>query len=78
MSKLREKFVNAIKHLRAKEVDKCEQIADDLAVKFAPWVEDMFYLINKKYYNKEDAYWNAEGYTITELLQIFKDKYYEQ
>ena len=67
MSKLREKFVNAIKHLRANEVDKCEQIADDFAVKFAEWV-----------LNSNELYrLGMNETTTTELLQIFKTKYYE-
>ena len=65
MSKLREKFVNAIKHLRAKEVDKCEQIADDFAVSFAEWC-----MLNQTLVELNE-------YSDAELLQIFKTKYYE-
>lgn len=42
--------------------DKCEQISDDFTIKFYDWAL------------------NEEGishYTTAELLQIFKDRYYE-
>ena len=69
MSKLREKFEAIILDYFDK-ADKCEQIADDFAVKFQIWLllnDDLVVSIN--YETPEEA--------ITELLQIFKEKYYE-
>lgn len=42
--------------------EKCEQITDDFSVKFAEWC-DSNYSVQKQDFN--------------ELLQIFKEKYYE-
>jgi len=72
MSKLREKFEAIILDYFDK-ADKCEQIADDFAVKFANFAK------NNTDYDCWDDKFDYKGvlYTSTELLQIFKDKYYE-
>ena len=68
MSKLREKYSRIIvrTHFTPKEQSQqCEQITDDFAVKFADWFVEN---------NHEKEVGN---YVATELLQIFKEKYYE-
>ena len=69
MSKLREK----LKKEGFSNVDYLDQIADDFAIKFANWL--MMYS-EKTIYINQYIYKNKEMH-ITELLQIFKDKYYE-
>jgi len=66
MSKLRDKFYNELPQF-ANESDaiKCEQITDDFAVKFADWSNSIYVAVEYK------------SKSTTELLQIFKDKYYE-
>lgn len=64
MSKLREKFQEVILDYFDK-ADKCEQIVDDFAVKFADWSNSLY--VAGEYKSK----------STTELLQIFKSKYYE-
>ena len=46
---------------------QCEQIADDFAVSFAEWIDRTIIDNSQLYYYS----------TTTELLQIFKSKYYE-
>lgn len=77
MSKLREKFIpytleNKLDVSRSGEnnAKQCEQITDDFAIKFAEWLDIE---INGIDYNN----WQTRKTTTTELLQIFKDKYYE-
>ena len=82
MSKLREKLNNSIitnieiresenlmyfeyNHLELAE--QCEQIADDFAVYFAEWL-----------YEKPSPFPKEVDLSTTELLQIFKSKYYER
>lgn len=69
MNKLRENFLNelaeiAIENNLSEKCEliskKCEQITDDFSVKFAEWYLDNYHMNN----------------TTTELLQIFKEKYY--
>ena len=78
MSKLREKFYDAIRdEVYANESgyvdgiqyadEQCEQIADDFAVSFAEWIDETIINNSQLYYYS----------TTTELLQIFKSKYYE-
>ena len=70
--KLREKLMNCPDNEgwcnpnihRAKNL---EQITDDFAVKFAEWI-----------YNRSIPFPQEVNYTTTELLQIFKDKYYDR
>ena len=66
MSKLRKKFQVVFNNdtVNSNRVDKCEQIADDFAVLFAEWIITL----------KPDVFYTMPK---TELLQIFKDKYYE-
>lgn len=90
MSKLREKFEtkldsifyendNFLSDKIEMSVESCEQITDDFAVKFAEWVD-----INAT--QKIDGLWYScilnikpkKPITSTELLQIFKDKYYDR
>jgi len=73
MSKLREKFENEIDGLNgsqyideSKLINECEQITDDFSVKFAEFLYE-------QRFNSNDIFWKPT----TELLQIFKDKYYE-
>ena len=78
MSKLREKFQVAFNNetINSNRVEKCEQIADDFAVKFAVWLANSYYSYN--FGIKMFQHRNKEIYkTTTELLQIFKSKYYE-
>jgi hypothetical protein len=68
MSKLREKFYNELPEwVNEKDAIKCEQIADDFAVKFAEWL-----------YEKPSPFPKEVDLSMYELLQIFKDKYYEK
>lgn len=70
MSKLREKFSEIIvkTHITPFEQgEQCEQISDDFAVKFAEWYISILLDSSGKYSNK----------TTTELLQIFKNNFYE-
>ena len=72
MSKLREKLNSA--WITTNPTEQCEQIADDFAVSFAEW-------LRVNYYDNGESWteWNSDDntFTTTELLQIFKDKYYE-
>jgi hypothetical protein len=65
MSKLRDKFHDAMySEIFVNESDYPDgfQYADDAMIKFAKWLRD----------------YNYDGFkSDTELLQIFKDKYYE-
>jgi hypothetical protein len=86
MSKLREK-INALVPIefggmQEPLLTELEQITDDFAGKFAewisqsefsPWDERGIYLGNNNY----RSVMNKNRYTTTELLQIFKEKYYE-
>jgi len=75
MSKLREKFYEELPQwVNKKDVIKCEQIADDFAVSFAEWL--LWQDITSRGKNNFVC---ADGLqrTTTELLQIFKSKYYE-
>ena len=66
MSKLREKLKMYIDLYNTESAsEQCEQITDDFAVKFADWFVEN---------NHEKEVGN---YVATELLQIFKEKYYE-
>ena len=77
MSKLREKFENELNKGFIMS-EQCEQIADDFAVKFAEWKDKNITKVFGHYiFNNEANNWNNKTYSITELLQIFKDKYYE-
>jgi hypothetical protein len=49
-------------------VELQEQIADDFAIKFSKYVEDLVIQDPQLYYESQT----------TELLQIFKSKYYEK
>jgi hypothetical protein len=75
MSKLREKFQKWLDTNPREQIIavQCEQIADDFAVKFANFAT------NNTDYDCWDDKFDYKGvlYTSTELLQIFKDKYYE-
>lgn len=78
MNKLRYKFkkwldTNPRKQLRDIQ---CEQISDDFAIKFAEWINENI----GKMGNDIEGYfyiYNESILTTTELLQIFKEKYYE-
>lgn len=71
MSKLREKIENAF--YNPNPTKKLEQINDDFAVKFVEW-----HLENCDYYYTENRFmYNNNWHSLTELLQIFKDNFYE-
>ena len=74
MSKLREK----LKKEGFSNVDYLQQIADDFAVKFSEWKDKYTTKVFGYYQFNDDAgNGNRPIYNTTELLQIFKDKYYE-
>jgi len=69
MNKLREKLLKAIQGMVIRKgmneiTDECEQITDDAMIKFFDWAN-------------VNAYKFPTKTTTTELLQIFKEKYYE-
>lgn len=72
MNKLREKFDEELGLDCLSE--KCEQITDDFSVKFSEW-------LRVNYYDNGASWteWNSDDntFTTTEILQIFKEKYYE-
>lgn len=71
MNKLREKFLKILSCFH--KTEKCEQITDDFSVKFLEWKEE-----NVDFFHGENQYhFDNKWYTTTELLQIFKEKYYE-
>ena len=71
MSKLREKLNSA--WITTNPTEQCEQIADDFAVKF-----EIFKINNNITFERDGWYiFEKEHLTVNELLQIFKDKYYE-
>ena len=47
--------------------EQCEQIIDDFVVKFLKWYRSIMFILNHELANKTEE----------ELLQIFKEKYYE-
>jgi len=69
MSKLKDKFQVAFNNetVNSNRVDKCEQIVDDFAIQFSKYVENLVIQDPQLYYASQT----------TELLQIFKSKYYE-
>jgi len=67
MSKLREKFIHVIDIPRAVEIDNCVEITEDFAIKFAKWLIE-----------SPDTSMAVTEYTYDELLQIFKDNFYEK
>ena len=71
MSKLREKFKKATSQWF--DTTECEQIADDFAVKFQNFISSRCQRTEWIRVYK----FNGLSYTTTELLQIFKSKYYE-
>jgi len=75
MSKLREKFDLKINRYKEEHLsEQCEQITDDFSVKFAEWMDKEC----RKSHSHALRYWLlGELKTTQELLQIFKDKYYE-
>ena len=80
MSKLREKFIpytleNKLDISRSGEHNAkyCEQIVDDFAVKFVLWVMTDDYDIEVQKLDES----KPKDILTTELLQIFKEKYYE-
>lgn len=78
MSKLREKFIPHCDNVvMDKEVNAefCEQITDDFAIKFAEWRDNYRNELNEWKINNVKGF-DYSNKTTTELLQIFKDKYY--
>lgn len=79
MSKLRDKFDNELNGYKNgltsenRAAEQCEQIADDFAVKFVLWVMTDDYDIEVQKLDES----KPKDILTTELLQIFKDKYYE-
>jgi len=58
-----------------RSVDHLEQITDDFSVKFNIWVSKNFVLDSDEIGFAH--IWKDEWYNHQELLQIFKEKYYE-
>jgi hypothetical protein len=80
MSKLIIEFYNVDYNEYGIDYDKCEQIADDFAVKFADWKDKNYWQSDDNYnvyYKSINELREGKIYNITELLQIFKEKYYE-
>ena len=78
MSKLREKFDNELNGYKngltsENRAEQCEKIADDFAVKFQNFISSICKPTEWMRIYKFDGL----SYTTTELLQIFKDKYYK-
>jgi len=80
MNKLREKLLSAVQGMLIRKgmneiTDELEQITDDFSVKLLDWLEVSGYIFNEDI----KMFKNTDGRlkTTTELLQIFKNQYYE-